>query len=108
MSRTLYEYYKSHGICPECGQNKAVEGHVYCVTCAEAQAVCNMIRRARMTPEEKAEEYQKRQPRRKMLYQKRKAQGLCVSCGRPTEGKTRCRRCAEKMNEQQRIRDRRR
>lgn len=109
MPNERYMYYKAHGICPECGQNKAVSGHVYCVSCAEAQAVCNMVRRARMTPEERALEHQKTRPRRLMLYQERKEAGLCVSCGKPSRpGKTRCMMCAEKMNEKQRIRDRRR
>ena len=42
-----YYYYKSHGICPQCGKEKAMKNHVYCVNCAEKQAVSQMVRRER-------------------------------------------------------------
>ena len=42
-----YYYYKDHGICPGCGSEKPMRGHVYCVSCAERQAVCQMVRRAK-------------------------------------------------------------
>ena len=100
-----YRWYKEHGICPGCGQHNAMDGHVYCVTCAEAQAVCHMIKRSVMTKEEKQEQYKKWRESKNILRQKRKAAGLCVQCGMPSrQGKTRCAKCAEKNNAKQRER----
>ena len=99
MTKEYYEYYKSHGICPGCGQEKPVKGRVYCVNCAEAQAVCNMVRRAKMTVEEKAEENRRNTQKKMMLRNKRKSMGMCIYCGNPArENKTTCARCAGKIN----------
>ena len=106
-AKIRYDYYKAHNVCPGCGRETPIKGKVYCINCAEAQAVCNMLRRARMTDEEKAEEYRKRIPKKRMLYYGRKEAGLCVTCGKPArQGKTRCKICAEKNNRKQRGRDR--
>ena len=50
-----YNYYKSHGICPNCGSEKARRGFVYCANCAEVQAVCQMVRRAKIRKEKENE-----------------------------------------------------
>lgn len=36
--------------------------------------------------------------RTKYLYWKRKRNGLCVSCSKPTDGTTRCSVCAKKVS----------
>lgn len=103
--RERYYEYKKMGICPGCGSNKPVKGKVYCLNCSDAQAVCNMIRRARMTPEEKKEEYLKRRPRKIEIYNMRKEAGLCVHCGKPSRPKrTTCVMCADKYNRRERQR----
>lgn len=101
MENERYYWYKSHGICPGCGQNKAVKGKVYCISCAEAQAALQMARRARMTDEQHREEVKRITKLKQAQYFERKAHGICTVCGKkPAEsGRTRCKRCAEKNRE---------
>lgn len=90
-----YYWYKSHGICVNCGQNNTYKEHVFCLKCM-------MNRRDKaiqsyydtVTPEKKVH-YREMA---KDIYYKRKKNGVCVSCGKrkSVNGETRCIYCKKK------------
>ena len=96
-----YEYYKKIGICPHCRQYKPAEGKVYCPNCLDEQATLQMIRRAKISEEEKQADRAKQRENAKIRYKERKAQGICVECGkrRARKNRTKCAMCADKDTE---------
>ena len=50
--RRWYDYAKKHGLCTNCGKEKAVKGRVRCVSCLQMNAMYQMNRRARLKREE--------------------------------------------------------
>lgn len=77
--RDQRELYRRHGVCPQCGREKAAPGGTLCEN-------CNAKRRA--------------------WYAQRKAQGVCVKCGKaaPVPGHTRCAACRAAQDDQRRRR----
>ncbi len=92
-NRELYLWYKERGICTKCKKRYAAPGHVTCEACLK-----------------KHREYEKRYSERKAIKQKevreqRKAQGLCVYCGRKAvKDRVLCVECARKGSEAQQVR----
>lgn len=73
----LYAWYKQMGICPQCGTNKAAPNRVRCEECLAKNAEsANKRRKINPAPSRKA--YYK------SLREKRKEDGLCIWCGKPT------------------------
>lgn len=98
-SETYKEWYyqaKKYHICPSCA-GKVAEGKVYCPTCLDNQAVCQMKKRAKMTPEERQAMSRKNADRLKMKYHEAREKGLCVTCHKnaPVPGKYSCRSSGE-------------
>lgn len=104
--RELYAKFKARGICPKCGKEEAAYGRVHCPNCLDEMAVCQMIRRANLTEEQKKQEKAKALKWAKVRYRRLREQGICVRCGKRKAqvGKAKCFRCQEKENEQKRIR----
>lgn len=100
---TNYEYYKSKGICPQCGSENAVKGRILCATCYERHADATRRYKVKMTEKQRATEVEKNRVRCKARYDLWKDMGVCVLCGnrRPMRGKTICPVCSNKR----RIRD---
>ena len=74
--------YKAHGICISCGRNDAEIGHVLCKAC---------IANAKLRQQCIDPDGSKRREYKKQLRESRKAQGLCIECGKPAwRGRTRC------------------
>ena len=96
--KELYEWYKSKGICPHCGKDKAVKGKIHCVNCLETFAVSQMIRRSKLTEEQKQYEHDYCIAHHKKQYQKLKAQGICTKCKKrkASPGKVKCSICLAK------------
>lgn len=76
-SRVLYAWYRSIGICPQCGSNKAAPGRARCEECLAKNA-------------ESANKYREQKPKNgghsaylKNLRTRRKQNGLCIDCGKP-------------------------
>ena len=98
-SRERYYWYKEHGICVQCGSEKAKPGHIYCSTCLKLHNIWNKERYQIISKEKK----QKNNPQRKIYSQKlrdeRRAKGLCGYCGGKLadDGHKMCPKCRAKM-----------
>lgn len=75
-SRLNYLSYKEHGICVQCGSQKAAPHRVRCEECLAKNAESAAIVREGKQRDSRAE-YSK------ALRKRRKEQGLCVWCGKP-------------------------
>ena len=98
----LYKFRKQNHICISCGNKPAEDGYVMCLA-------CRMNNRERSLARYYAhrERYLKNQAKpggqrdkAKELYKKRKAQGICVRCGKrkADAGKSHCRYCLAKKS----------
>lgn len=94
-----YSWYKSHGICPRCGQANAAEGKVYCLNCLDKEAVSTMIYRLTHDTAEKNRRFCKDR------YYKAKEEGICVRClkQKARSEKVICQSCFNKIHEKQAI-----
>lgn len=81
-NKANYQFYKSHGICVQCGNYKAAPGRVRCEVCL-AQNTESSARRHREKPVS-TKEYSKN------LREKRKANGQCIWCGKPLSKNSKC------------------
>lgn len=83
------EWYLSHGICPHCGRNDLQKGYKLCLECRMKD---NERQRKKVRTDEQRK---KNADAKKRLTAKRKAEGICVRCGkRKTDGKhTNCAIC---------------
>lgn len=93
-----YEWYKSKGICVQCGQKDAFPGYVKCPECIEKAEEAS---RKCWANKEKRIRYNKRgRERKRELISERKEKGLCPRCGKPIRNGTYiyCNRCRERKN----------
>lgn len=92
------EWYLAHGICPHCGQNELQKGYKLCLECRMKD-----LERHKSKPTSD-EQRQKQAAAIKALIEKRKAEGVCVRCGkRKTDGKhTKCAICRAQKAAKQR------
>ena len=89
-----YQFFKSRGICPQCGKEKAAPGRVCCLNCLDKQNIRRLVRWDSMTEEQKEQVRSRVRQSGKALYKQRKAAGLCVRCGKPAQkGYVRCYEC---------------
>lgn len=87
MSTSDYQFYKARGICPACKKKKPEPGRAICADCAEYQRKYV----ANLSPERAMERRAKKRENSKQRYNRRKAAGLCVDCGKPVyNGGVRC------------------
>ena len=90
-SKARYDWYKSHGICPRCGQAKAAKGRTFCLNCLDSGAVETLKTKMRYPDNYKERNKTWCHDR----YYKAKEQGICVRCfkNKAREGKTTCEKC---------------
>jgi hypothetical protein len=90
-----YWFYKEHGICVRCHHEKAIKGKTLCPECTDKVSVENKKRY--LANKEKFNERKKKQ--HKDLYERRKANGVCVRCGKrpPKDGLLSCTQCLIKQ-----------
>ena len=97
-----YYFYKSHGICTQCGCQTAKKGQTRCNTCAASHADYASISYYRWKDnvgiETVREQYDKRNKKKMEMYYYRKENCLCVKCGKQTDNKTMCKNCRLKYN----------
>ena len=93
MSESNYQFYKQRGICPYCKKEKPEPGKVSCQHCIDKQKHWA----ENMTPEARARKKARTRELAKLRYERKKAAGVCVQCGKvqPTPGRTYCAKCAE-------------
>jgi predicted amidophosphoribosyltransferase len=98
MSSESKAWYRSHGICPNCGQNDIQKGYTVCLECRFKQHEYNKTYRDSLTDEQLKELKHKKNETQKKQYQQRKAAGICVMCGKNNSGKyVRCGICRAKL-----------
>lgn len=92
------EWYLSHGICPHCGRNDLQKRYKLCLECRMKD---NERQRKKVRTDEQRK---KNADAQKRLTAKRKADGICVRCGkRKVDGKyTHCAVCRAKKAAKQR------
>jgi len=100
MSKADYDFYKIHGICVKCGRSDAEPGHVMCGVCAGKQAESRLAKWSALSAEEKDAARAKGREKRNALRRKRRADGLCIYCGKPGYNGGAC--CYEHMLENRR------
>lgn len=97
------EFYKAHGICCQCGREKATKGRSYCLNCLDKISISGYKYRATWSEEKKAEYLKRAAKHHKRLYNERKAAGICVDCGKKKveENRVRCGICLDKQRRRQ-------
>ena len=96
-----YEYYKSIGRCPICKRNKSAPNHVLCLECLSDVSERNRSQRDKWTPKRRKAESKRAVENKRKRKERRKAEGVCVECGKrtPKEGRIRCAICLYKHSE---------
>lgn len=105
-SMSNYQWYKSMGICPECGKRPSFGGFVHCEYCMEKLQVSQFVYR-----ESRKEQYRAySRDSMKRRYHRLKEAGICVRCGKKPAipGMTKCERCRRIDNERSSMRQRNR
>lgn len=77
------QYYRTHGICVDCGRYDAVPGRTCCEVCAAKRAERERRRYRDMDIKKKAAYLKQHSESGKQRYYRRKNNGLCVNCGKP-------------------------
>ena len=97
-----YYFYKSHGICTCCGSKPAKKGQTQCNICAASHADNVSVEyyrwRDNATDKEIREYYDRKNNEKMNRYYQRKQSGLCVKCGKISDGKTMCNSCRLRYN----------
>lgn len=89
--KELYKWRKENHICVRCGTRKARKGYTMCPDCA----MDSIIKAEKYKSKHKEELAEKRKAKRN----KRKAEGICVYCGKPAlENMTHCEDCRQRFN----------
>ena len=63
-----YQFFKSRGICPQCGKEKAAPGRVCCLNCLDKQNIRRLERWDSMTEEQKEQVRSRVRQSGKALY----------------------------------------
>lgn len=96
MNPEVYEYYKSHHICTNCGNADAVRGETLCPDCRELNRARGLRWYHNLDDEAKQAESAKKKQRREDW----KTTGKCQRCGHPLETWSKyksCETCRAKM-----------
>jgi len=93
-NKIRYDWYKSHGICVNCGQEEAQKGHVYCLE-------CRMYMNKASKKYHKGHKESRNTRNRELSWLRREryaAAGLCAKCGKrkPAESRKYCPYCLAK------------
>ena len=92
-----------NGICTTCGKEMAAKGHTSCLSCLEQFKIIYEKRREKcqLYDQQNRESYY---ARNREKYRRNRELGLCVICGNPSDGFSRCIRCRKKENDRERVR----
>lgn len=99
-------YFRKKGICPECGKNELFGEEKTCIECRAIDAE-RKLKKYYADVEKYRKESSERTRKRN---EKRKEEGICVSCGKrkPEDGRFRCKICLVKERNESRMRKLRR
>ena len=98
-----YHYRQDMGFCPRCKVNKLFGTEKICIECRAKSITTTSIWREN-NPEKHKENMAKKNQKYKVRSEERKAQGICIDCGKQmtTTQFVRCDLCRYKRNEKQR------
>lgn len=89
------------GMCPDCGESESAPGGKRCTACKESQnqrhRKLHHQRRAQGIERFTSEKYANLAEEKRQIRAERRAQGLCVQCGREAKRFSRCTRCRAGM-----------
>lgn len=91
MSKEDYIFWKNLNRCIRCHSKDAytMNGRARCAVCAEKEREYNRTR-------DKTEYLARKAKRQREKNAQRREQGLCISCGKPTQGHSLCNACLAK------------
>lgn len=100
-----YNYYKSIGRCPMCKHNESAPNHVLCLECLSDVSERNHRRREELAPEQRKAESKRAVENKRKRREHRRAEDLCVECGKrpPKVGRLRCGICLHKHSERMKL-----
>lgn len=95
------QYYRLHGICPYCRKEIIFNAEKMCPECRVERYIRTAARKRRLTEEQNHLERKKALASMNRLRTKRKAAGICVSCGKKNamENRVYCSLCLAKQRE---------
>ena len=95
------QFFRSIGICPECGKNELMGQEKVCIECHAKRQTWNEHNRKPLSEEQK----KKMRDRGKQRHKERIELGLCTKCGiiKANPGKKKCGRCLIKDSELHRL-----
>ena len=98
--KEYYDYYKSHGICVDCGQDDAKQGHVRCWRCLINRSELAVERKSNWSDERRDLVNKKSNQWWSNARKERKQKGLCPRCGGERKDKSfvTCEKCRIKNN----------
>ena len=110
MANDYYHWYKAHHICTACFKQAAAPGKTKCFDCLDEDSAKSRLKRAAWNDEQRAAVNAKISASNKARYERRKADGMCVQCGRrlPQGTSVRCGICKGKARRVQEERRRKR
>lgn len=95
------QYYRLHGICPECKKEIIFSSEKRCPECRAKAATEEAERNKRLTEEQKALKRKRAIANKNALRARRKAAGVCIACGKRNAQKNRahCSICLARQRE---------
>lgn len=88
--KELYQWYKEHRICPQCGSNKAAPHRVRCWECLHKNAESTRKQREKKNNAERQQNRNRHNVYLSNLRKERKQKGLCIWCGKPRTPTSTC------------------
>lgn len=99
FARDQYRWHLDHKICPRCRLVRLGRDERLCPECRAANL--NQVSKAYQDPVKKAKLQSKNRAMQRVIYNRRKEQGVCVKCGKMKEDErgTLCRKCKAKSSQ---------
>lgn len=88
--KELYEWYKEHHICPQCGSNRAAPNRVRCEECLVKNAETSRKQREKSSEDTRIKRKTRHRTYLADLRKSRKEKGLCIWCGKPQTATSTC------------------
>lgn len=78
--KEYYDFYKAHGVCVTCGQEKAEKGHVRCWRCLIYRREKALESRNKCSEEKRQDFLSVQREKAAIARAERKEKGLCPNC----------------------------
>ena len=95
-SKYLYYQRKKNGLCPRCGAEVDEKKYTLCSTCRKYTRMWQAKVYLNETEEQRTERVERMRKNTRENYLKRRAEGLCATCGKPSPEHWQCEDCTVK------------